>query len=110
MVRREADGSTLYWMQDGVKIQVNPLEYQYDAVVSTQSRQIEVKNVENQQARQNYLTALANANVSNKAGRPEPLPAKPKMIVVDDPIMDDYGNVAQGVEHSEDWNPPLPPV
>ena len=38
MVRREADGSTLYWMQDGVKIQVNPLEYQYDAVVSTQSR------------------------------------------------------------------------
>ena len=110
MVRREADGSTLYWIQNGVKVVVTPMEYQYGVVVATQGRQIEVQKVENQQAKDNYLTAYSNAMISINAGRPAPLPVKPKMIVVADPVMDDYGDVTQGAESEVDWIPPLPPV
>ncbi len=109
MVRREADGVTLYWIQDGQKMSVNYMEYQFGVVQETQDLQISAKN-QNAANKDHYMTALKNAQLNEDASRPYPTPVKPQMLVVTDPVMDDYGNVEGGVQSSVDWIPPLPVV
>lgn len=106
-VRREADGQTLYWIQEGVKVSVNMMEYQYGTVQATQDAQISAK-LQNNTNKDHYMTTLSNAQVSEDASRPYPPFTAPLMIVVSDPFMDEYGNVTAGVEAQIPWIPPLP--
>lgn len=109
MVRREADGSTLYWIQDGQKIEVNQLEWQYSVALETQDLQISAR-LQNSQRRDHYMTTLANAQLNEDASRPYPPFITPTMIVVTDPVMDEYGNVTAGVQSEVPFVPPLPGV
>ncbi len=126
MVRRESDGSTLYWIQDGQKVSVTQMEYQYGAVAETQGNQITSARV-NKRVRFNYCNWVNNiAQVNEDASRPyppypgdvnddgTPIPldsnGKPLMWSVADPIMYDFGDVTTGKESWVPWVPPLPVV
>lgn len=107
MVRREADGQTLYWIQDGLKVEVHPMEYQYGVVQETQDLQISAK-LQNNHNKDYYMRELGNMQISVDASRPYSVPAPPLMLVVSDPIMDDYGNVEPGKSSEVPWVPALP--
>jgi hypothetical protein len=108
-VRRKADGQTFYWIQDGVLIEVNMMEPQFGILQETQDLQISAKN-QNATNKDHYMTSLANAQISEDASRPYAPITTPLMIVVTDPVMDDFGDVTGGVQSSVPWVPPLPTI
>ena len=109
MVRREPDGHTLYWIQDGLKVEVNYMEQQFGITQQVQDAQIANASI-NRQSVGNYLNSLANAQISVSAGRPVDIPTPPKMIITPDPIMDDWGWVTAPAQMEVDWVPALPTV
>lgn len=108
-VRRSPDFSTLYWIDsNGFKVEVHPLEgAAYSAALETMDAQIFAKR-ENLQRRDHYLNELANQQISVDASRPYSVPQPPQMIIVNDPVMDDFGTVTPGLSYETEWNPPLP--
>lgn len=109
MVRREVDGSTLYFIgSDDVVVRVTRQDSQYGVVQATQDLQISAR-LQNNLKRKNYEDEVANKQISVDAFRPfGEVPVKPLHLVVSDPTINEYGEVMAGTQ-SEDtnWVPPL---
>ena len=108
MVRRDVDGQTLYYIDvNGQRVQCSKFDWQYWVLLETQDLQIAAV-WQNQQRKNNYLTALSNAQTSINAARTVDTPLKPRQIVVTDPTADDYGILTIGTQTEQDWKPELP--
>jgi hypothetical protein len=104
MIRREADGSTLYFAgPDGAFVRVSIMDSQYSPVLDTFGLQISAR-LQNNHNLDIYKQKVANAQISIDASRnPGPLPEKITKIVVSDPSIDEYGTITAGIQTEEVW-------